>query len=114
MLGTNTRRPDDAVQDGTGHWRRPVDRFNPETGAPVKTMKLVCEDCWEPMPNYRDAHSGYVSPESNAKLKAGSIEGHAAVEAQEKCVCYDCWRTAFERCNPASIPTPEWDHSLRE
>ncbi len=113
-LGINSRRPDDAVQEKNGHWLRPVTTFNQNTGAPIQTMKLVCEDCWEVMPNYAMAPSGYVSPESNSKLRASNIEGHGAVEAVEKCVCYDCWRTAFERCNPASIATPEWEHGLRE
>lgn len=113
-LGVPTRRPDDAVfQPGTGQWHRPVELVRPDK-TPYTALRICCEECWEIMPTYEQAPSGYVSPDSNTKLKAGMVDGHACVEAVEKCVCYDCWRIVFERITPAGIETPSWDHRLRE
>jgi hypothetical protein len=104
-IGIPTRRPDDAEQGRDGLWKRPQTRWKPN-GETYTQMVLCCEDCWEPMPKYVGAANGYVSPESNSKLRAATIEGLSAVEAVAKLVCAPCHKLAFERFYPVGVPYP--------
>ncbi len=115
MLGVPARRPDDAVyQPATGQWQRPVQRLNAE-GQPITQLRVCCEECWEIMPNYVEAPSGYVSPDSNVKLRTTMTDGHASVEAIEKCVCYDCFLIVYARVTPASLGQhAPFEHRIRE
>jgi len=90
-LGVKTLRPADVAEQSDGVCRRPVVRYHPD-GTTYDEMKLCCERCWEPVPAYTDAPYGYVSPASNSKLHFGSAEGHGAIEARAKIVCYDCYK----------------------
>jgi hypothetical protein len=106
-LGIPQPRPEDAVQnDQNWTWSRPVTRYHPD-GSTYPTTALVCEDCWEPVPAYIDAPSGYVSPESNAKLRPGTAEGYYAVAAPEKVVCFECYKAAVARTHVAGTVVPE-------
>lgn len=60
---------------------------------------LLCADCEKDMPIYRDAPSGYVSPESS-EVRLTSIMGLPGVEALEKPVCVECYLKAFQRVYP--------------
>lgn len=112
-LGVATRRPDDAVQGTDGLWKRPQKRWKPD-GTTYEQNVLCCEDCWEPMPKYIGAGSGWVSPESASKLRPGTIEGLSAVEAVPKLVCHPCLKLAFERFYPAGVDFPNLDDRIDE
>jgi hypothetical protein len=81
-------------------------RFKPD-GHLETYRAIVCEDCWEPVPKYKDAPNGYVSPESNAKLRPGTVEGYYAVAAPEKIVCFHCLKAAVARTHVAGTELPE-------
>lgn len=73
---------------------------------------LLCSDCRKDMPQYRDAPTGYVSPESS-EFRIVGIGGHQGIEALEKPVCVPCYFQAFQRTYPEA-PLPKmneyvWD-----
>ncbi len=105
MIGVPQARPTDAVVQPDGLWKRPVTRYHPD-GRTYETSVLVCEDCWEPIPNYRSAGHGWVSPESQSKLRTTTVEGKAGIEAIPKIVCYGCLKAAFLRTHPAGSVFP--------
>lgn len=90
-LGVKALRPADVAVQSDGVCRRPVVRYHPN-GDPYTDMRLCCERCWEPLPVYVDAPNGWVSPDSARKLHLGTEQNHAAVEARQKVVCYDCYK----------------------
>lgn len=90
-LGVKALRPADVHEQSDGVCRRPIVRYHP-SGERYTEMTLCCERCWEPIPAYVDAPNGYVSPDSGRKLRVGTAENHAAVQALQKVVCYDCYR----------------------
>ena len=82
--------------------------------------KRLCEDCWKPIPKYRDFPDGLVSPESDgdrggngAKTRKTAIEGKDATEALRKAVCLDCYQAAFQRFYPGA-PLAEMSRVIRE
>ena len=79
------------VEDGEKVCRRPIKRYNPD-GTTFDKLLLVCERCWEPVPEYVGAPNGFVSPDSARKLYSAPYEGKAAIYAGAKIVCYDCLR----------------------
>lgn len=93
MLGEKALRPADVVEQSDGMCRRPVLRYHPD-GKTYHEMRMCCERCWEEVPCYSVpyAPNGFVSPDSGRKLRAGSIEGKAAVEAVAKIVCHLCYK----------------------
>lgn len=91
MLGVKSLRPSDVVEQSDGTCKRPVTRYTPK-GDSYQALVSCCERCWEEIPIYVDAPSGWVSPASNSKLRQGTAEGKAAVEALQKVVCYECYK----------------------
>lgn len=76
----------------------------------------VCEDCWQPIPPYRDFPQGLTSPESDGangrvpKRKITQTETldpsrRLAAQAIRKAVCFECYVEAFRRTYPmAGLP----------
>lgn len=60
---------------------------------------LACSDCKKVMPKYREAPSGFVSPESS-EMRHASVMGKAGIEVLEKPVCLECYFEAFKRVYP--------------
>ena len=95
-------KPENVTQSGDGFFYTRIDN----------RMVRVCEDCWEPIPNYVDFPHGLTSPESDgdaggnfAKKRTASVEGKNAVEPMRKAVCLDCYFYAFMRVYPdAALP----------
>lgn len=113
-LGEPCPRPADAMQQSDGLWKRPVTLYKP-SGETYTATRIVCEDCWEPMPNYVQASHGWVSPESAGKLRTTTVEGKAGIEAIPKVVCFECYKAAFLRFHVAGSMIPEsLDGAVRE
>lgn len=72
----------------------------------TKFGQLVCEDCGEPIPFYRDFRSGLVSPESDKSRDQVMGDGHVVHTVQEKAVCLPCYNLAFKRVYP-DAPLPK-------
>ena len=95
MLGMKQLKPSDVTETSDGRFQKPVTRYTP-TGETFQINTYVCERCWEPIPSYIDAPSGYVSCDSARKLRMTQIDGHGAIEARAKIVCYDCMKADYE------------------
>lgn len=78
----------------------------------------VCEDCWQPIPQYVDFPRGLVSPESDGDEHGNGIkQRYTAVgpkmgwEHVSKVVCLNCYLAAFARVYPtAPLPTLRADY----
>ena len=73
----------------------------------------VCEDCWIPIPRYRDFPGGLISPESDgdreqhgAKTHGLYIEGKPCRGVSPKAVCVSCYQAAFARMYPEAELAP--------
>lgn len=111
MLGVKQLRPADVVERSDGRFTRPFTRYQPD-GTPYEAQIPVCERCWEPIPNYEHAPSGYVSCDSARKLRQTMIDGRAAIEAPQKIVCYDCMREDYLDMHGGGFC--ESPHAIRE
>jgi hypothetical protein len=109
-LGEKALRPSNAIEQPDGTFRRPVVRYRPD-GTKYEELLPCCERCWEPVPYYIDAPNGWVSPDSSRKLRQGTAEGKAAVEARQKVVCYDCYKADALDCFGVFDDFP---HAVRE
>lgn len=101
-------RPSDVIEnlyDGT-YYRMSGDR-----------NVMVCEDCWQNIPPYRDFPRGLVSPESEdpagnfsktRRTMLGTDGGpRPAIEHLQKVVCLPCYMAAYMRHYGPVAPLPE-------
>lgn len=102
LRASDAKRPPTLTRDGDGFWVFPDGR-------------RACEECWEPIPPYRDFLRGLTAPDSDgdlcgnmAKRRPSAVEGKDGVEALRRAVCLPCYRTVFARVY-AGVPPPDLD-----
>jgi len=113
-----------AELDGIEQANVPAGVFRGGTGLYYKHVEgvtvPVCEDCWAPIPHYRerDFRHGLISPESDGdaggnfvKRRRQMIEGKIGEWRPGKVVCVPCYVLAFQRVYPGAVP-PQFDDAL--